>query len=135
MRLEANKAAMKAVFVNRVGDLGIILALLFIFLFFKSFAYSVVFSLVPWYEQEFFFLLGFEVHKLSLISFLLFFGCITKSAQVGLHTWLVAAMEGPTPVSALLHAATMVTVGVFIVVRCSLLFEYSLQLLMFVAFC
>ena len=134
MRLEANKAAIKAVLVNRVGDLGIILALLFMFLFFKSFAYSIIFSLVPWYEGEFFVLLGVEVHKLSLVSFLLFFGCITKSAQVGLHTWLVAAMEGPTPVSALLHAATMVTVGVFVVVRCSSLFEHSRLLLMFVAF-
>lgn len=134
MRLEANKAAMKAVLINRIGDLGVILGFLFIFFFFKSFDYPVVFVIVPWCEQEFFYLLGLEVTYLSLICFLLFFGCIAKSAQVGLHTWLISAMEGPTPVSALLHAATMVTVGVFVVVRCSFLFEYTPKVLVFIAF-
>lgn len=85
-RLEANKAAIKAILLNRIGDLGILLAFLFIYFFFKSFAYPVVFVLAPWYEREFFTLLSLEVPKLSLVSFLLFFGCIAKSAQVGLHT-------------------------------------------------
>merc|ERR1711998_160667 len=78
--------------------------------------------------------LGFEVHLLTLIGVLLFVGAVGKSAQLGLHTWLPDAMEGPTPVSALIHAATMVTAGVFMISRCSPLFEYAPDALVVITF-
>ena len=127
-RLQANKAAIKAVIVNRVGDFGLVLGMLATFYIFKTFNYSVLFSLVPFYSVEFhdhFNILGFEVDVLTFICIFFFIGAVGKSAQLGLHTWLPDAMEGPTPVSALIHAATMVTAGVFLIARCSPLFEYS----------
>lgn len=127
-RIQANKAAIKAMIVNRIGDFGLILAILLIFINFKAVDYSTIFSLIPFYINEKFTLLYFEFNLLSAISFFLFIGAIGKSAQLGLHTWLPDAMEGPTPVSALIHAATMVTAGVFLIVRSSCLFEYSLHI-------
>jgi proton-translocating NADH-quinone oxidoreductase chain L len=127
-RLQANKAAIKAVIVNRVGDFGLVLGMLGTFYVFKTFNYSVLFSLVPFYASEInemFNILGFEVNILTFICIFFFVGAVGKSAQLGLHTWLPDAMEGPTPVSALIHAATMVTAGVFLIARCSPLFEYS----------
>jgi len=112
-RIQANKAAIKAVIVNRIGDTAFAIA---IFLIFKSTG-SVDFSTV--------FLLTTKLNNLEIntICFFLFLGAMGKSAQIGLHTWLPDAMEGPTPVSALIHAATMVTAGVFLIVRCSFLFQ------------
>jgi NADH-ubiquinone oxidoreductase chain 5 len=127
-RIQANKAAIKAMIVNRIGDFGLILAILVIFINFKALDYATIFSLIPFYINEHFTLLYFEFNLLSVISFFLFVGAIGKSAQLGLHTWLPDAMEGPTPVSALIHAATMVTAGVFLIVRSSCLFEYSLHI-------
>lgn len=130
-RLQANKSAMKAIIVNRFGDFGIYFALLIIFFFFKSFDFGVVFSLVQLLD-----LLSLQLNIFSfcfnvvdLICFFLFLGAIGKSAQLGLHTWLPDAMEGPTPVSALIHAATMVTAGVFVLIRTSPLMEYSSSIL------
>lgn len=103
-RLQANKAAIKAVIVNRVGDFGLVLGMLATFYIFKTFNYSVLFSLVPFYSVEFhdhFNILGFEVDVLTFICIFFFIGAVGKSAQLGLHTWLPDAMEGPTPVSAL----------------------------------
>lgn len=124
-RLPANKAAIKAVVVNRFGDFALILLLLTTYFLFRSFDYGVIFSLSHGLI-DFYITLGFwEVHGLSLIAVLAFIGCVGKSAQMGLHTWLPDAMEGPTPVSALIHAATMVTAGVFLLVRFSPILELA----------
>ncbi len=123
-RIQANKSAMKAIIVNRVGDFGIYFALLLIFYFFKSLDFSVIFNLSYFFTLDNVNLLFININKLDLICLFLFLGVVGKSAQLGLHTWLPDAMEGPTPVSALIHAATMVTAGVFVLIRCSPLFEY-----------
>ena len=129
----ANAAAIKAFIVNRVGDFGLIIGILLIFLYFDTISYSEVFSNVSNFQNEIIFFLGFEFNLITLICITLFVGCMGKSAQIFLHTWLPDAMEGPTPVSALIHAATMVTAGVFLVARCSPIFEYSQIALNFVA--
>lgn len=124
-RIQANKAAIKAMLVNRVGDIFLTVALLLIYSLFKSLNYGVVFSMVPFLKDTYITLFGFDFKALEVIGVCLFFGAVGKSAQVGLHTWLPDAMEGPTPVSALIHAATMVTAGVFLLARCSPLLEYT----------
>jgi NADH-quinone oxidoreductase subunit L len=129
----ANAAAMKAFIVNRVGDVGFSLGIFAIYLLFDSVQFPEVFAAVPNYTESYFTIFGMELHALSVICMLLFIGAMGKSAQLGLHTWLPDAMEGPTPVSALIHAATMVTAGVFLVARCSYLFEYAPDILNVVA--
>ena len=129
----ANAAAIKAFIVNRVGDFGFALGIFLIFYFFGNLNYSEVFSSVPNYLDKQVSFLGIDVNMITLTCLLLFMGAMGKSAQIFLHTWLPDAMEAPTPVSALIHAATMVTAGVFLVVRCSPLFEYSEFALNFVA--
>jgi len=124
-RIQANKAAMKAMIVNKIGDFGLSLGIAAIFFVFSTFDFSVIFNLVPLFANDNFVFMGFSVNKVTLISILLFVGAVGKSAQIGLHTWLPDAMEGPTPVSALIHAATMVTAGVFVVLRSSPILEYS----------
>ena len=121
----ANSAAIKAFVVNRVGDFGFALGIFLIFYLFGTVNYNEVFQQVPNFINNKILFLGIEVNPIDLICILLFIGAMGKSAQIFLHTWLPDAMEGPTPVSALIHAATMVTAGVFLVVRCSPLFEYS----------
>lgn len=116
--------------MNRIADVFFTIAILMIFLIFKTTDYSVVFNLLPFVANDNYILLNFNFNKIQLISFFLFIGAIGKSAQIGLHTWLPDAMEGPTPVSSLLHAATMVTAGVFMIVRCSIIFECSENVLM-----
>jgi NADH-ubiquinone oxidoreductase chain 5 len=124
-RIQANKAAVKAMLMNRIGDFGLALGLLLIFTNFQSFDYCVVFGLVLKHENFLVNFLGFEVALLNVLAVLLFVGAVGKSAQLFLHTWLPDAMEGPTPVSALIHAATLVTAGVFLIVRSSLIFEFA----------
>jgi len=124
-RLQANKAAIKAMLVNRVGDFGLALGIFAVFTKFKSIDYAVVFASAPAFVGDTMIFLNFEVDTLTCIGILLFVGAVGKSAQIGLHTWLPDAMEGPTPVSALIHAATMVTAGVFLLARCSPLLEYA----------
>jgi len=131
-RIQANKAAIKAILVNRVGDFGLCLGLFCIFIETGSLDYGVVFSIVPFLTESFINFIGFNFYFLDLACFLLFVGSIGKSAQLGLHTWLPDAIEGPTPVSALIHAATMVTAGVFLLIRCSILFEYAENTLWFI---
>jgi NADH-ubiquinone oxidoreductase chain 5 len=131
-RLQANKSAIKAMVVNRVGDFGLALGILSIFVVFKTVEYSTVFSLVPYFLDYNFLFLNYSFNLITLIGFLLFIGAVGKSAQLGLHTWLPDAMEGPTPVSALIHAATMVTAGVFLIIRCSPIYEYSQNVLFFI---
>jgi len=124
-RIQANKAAMKAIIVNKIGDFGLLLGIVMIFSVFNSFDYHIIFSLIPEIMGEKFIFFGLEIDKITLITLFIFIGAIGKSAQIGLHTWLPDAMEGPTPVSALIHAATMVTAGVFILLRCSPILEFS----------
>ena len=135
-RVEANKSSIKAILVNRIGDFTILIAFLFIFFLFLSLDYMIVFSTSFYFFDNnlIFNILNLNIDCLSIICFFIFFGAVGKSAQLGLHTWLPDAMEGPTPVSALIHAATMVTAGVFIILRCSPLFEYTFYILSFICF-
>ncbi len=128
----ANKAAIKAFIVNRVGDFAFILGIIAIIFSCRSANFTDVFLAAKGLANVKILLLGFEPSRLDIICLLLFIGCMGKSAQIGLHVWLPDAMEGPTPVSALIHAATMVTAGVFLVARCSYLFEYSPAILQFI---
>ena len=121
----ANKAAIKAFVVNRVGDFGFALGIFLIFYLFGTVNYTEVFAEIPNITNKNLVFLGITFNAVDLICLLLFIGAMGKSAQILLHTWLPDAMEGPTPVSALIHAATMVTAGVFLVVRCSPIYEYS----------
>ena len=121
----ANAAAIKAFVVNRVGDFGFALGIFLIFYLFGTVNYNEVFNQIPEVVDKKLLFLGMNIDAVDLICILLFIGAMGKSAQIFLHTWLPDAMEGPTPVSALIHAATMVTAGVFLVVRCSPIYEYS----------
>ncbi|KAM9999471.1 hypothetical protein ACTFIY_002726, partial [Dictyostelium cf. discoideum] len=128
-RLQANKSALKAVILNRFGDFGLFFGILLVFLVFKSVDFSVIFTVAPFITEYTLNLLGYEVNAITLIGSFIVIGVVGKSAQLGLHMWLPDAMEGPTPVSALLHAATMVTAGVFLVLRTSPLLSYSITIL------
>ncbi|NBV06329.1 MAG: NADH-quinone oxidoreductase subunit L [Proteobacteria bacterium] len=121
----ANAAAIKAFVANRVGDFGLIIAIALIYVTFGTVEFAPVFATVCHYVGDSFTFLGTEFRTIDTICILLFIGAMGKSAQIGLHVWLADAMEGPTPVSALIHAATMVTAGVFLVARCSPIFEFS----------
>ena len=121
----ANNAAIKAFIVNRIGDFGLAIAIFLIFFFFGTINFDEVFQTTSEFSNKKIDFFGFEANLITLICVFLFIGAMGKSAQFLLHTWLPDAMEGPTPVSALIHAATMVTAGVFLVVRCSPIFEYS----------
>jgi NADH-quinone oxidoreductase subunit L len=124
-RPSANAAAIKAFLVNRIGDFGFALGIFGVFLVFNSVQFSTVFAGVPDQVGKNFHFLSWHPDTLTTLCILLFIGAMGKSAQVPLHTWLPDAMEGPTPVSALIHAATMVTAGVFMVCRLSPMFEYA----------
>ncbi|OIO27230.1 MAG: NADH-quinone oxidoreductase subunit L [Nitrospirae bacterium CG_4_10_14_3_um_filter_44_29] len=121
----ASDAGKKAFIVNRFGDFGFGLGIIMIFLTFGTAYYAPVFSQAKNFAAQTVNFLGYDVHLMTLIALLLFCGSIGKSAQMPLHVWLPDAMEGPTPVSALIHAATMVTAGVFLVARCSPIFSLS----------
>lgn len=128
-RLQANKAAIKAMLFNRVADMFMLLGLFAIYVCFETFDYTIIFSIAPIF-------LNFSLYStncLTFICFFLFLGAMGKSAQLGFHNWLPDAMEGPTPVSALIHAATMVTAGIFLIIRCSYLFELSFNILQIIA--
>jgi len=128
-RIQANKAAIKAMVLNRIGDFGLVIGILIIFVEYKAVDYATVFAVTPVLTNRVFSFLSFDFDLISIICFFLFIGAVGKSAQLGLHTWLPDAMEGPTPVSALIHAATMVTAGVFLIARTSPLFEYTSSIL------
>lgn len=133
-RVQANKAAIKAMLLNRIGDFCLMIGILIIFTSYKSTDYASVAALTPIIATEKIKFLTFKFNTVSLICVFLFLGAMGKSAQLGLHTWLPDAMEGPTPVSALIHAATMVTAGIFLLARCSFLYEYSPNVLSFISF-
>jgi NADH-quinone oxidoreductase subunit L len=121
----ANAAAIKAFVVNRVGDFGFLLGIFLVFVLTGSVAFDSIFPQIAGLTERSFRFLGYDWNALTLTCLLLFMGAMGKSAQFMLHTWLPDAMEGPTPVSALIHAATMVTAGVFMVARLSPIFEYA----------
>ena len=130
----ANAAAIKAFVVNRVGDLGFMLGIFGTYLVFGTVSISEILAAAPGMAGSTIGFLGYRVDTMDVLCILLFIGAMGKSAQLGLHTWLPDAMEGPTPVSALIHAATMVTAGVFMVCRLSPMFEAAPIALMFVTF-
>ena len=131
-KASANSAAMKAFIVNRVGDFGFALGIFGLFYMTGSINFTELFAAGPTLKASNITFLWMDIQAIELLTFLLFIGAMGKSAQLFLHTWLPDAMEGPTPVSALIHAATMVTAGVFLVCRMSPLFEYAPGTLAFV---
>jgi NADH-quinone oxidoreductase subunit L len=124
-RPSANAAAIKAFIVNRIGDLFFAVGIALVFMVFGSIEFSTIFSDVPQHLGDTYSVLGGTFPALEVIGVLMFIGAMGKSAQIGLHVWLPDAMEGPTPVSALIHAATMVTAGVFLVARMSPIYEFA----------
>src|SRR5260221_10577967 len=132
-RDSANAASIKAFVVNRIGDFGLLLGIFAVFFIFGSLQFDPVFAGAPDIAGNTIRFLSWQFDALTVTCILLFVGAMGKSAQLGLHTWLPDAMEGPTPVSALIHAATMVTAGVFMVARLSPLFEYAPMALALVA--
>jgi len=123
-RVQANKASIKAMVINRIGDIGLALGTFAMYMEYQSVEFATIFACAPHVHSTGIFL-GMAVHWGDMACILLFIGAMGKSAQLGLHTWLPDAMEGPTPVSALIHAATMVTAGVFLLARLSPLYEYA----------
>jgi len=130
----ANAAAIKAFVVNRVGDFGFALGIFGLFMLTDSIRFDDIFAAAPSLAEQDLHFLWSDWNAANLLAFLLFVGAMGKSAQLILHTWLPDAMEGPTPVSALIHAATMVTAGVFLVCRMSPLMEYAPEAMAFVTF-
>ena len=130
----ANSAAMKAFVVNRVGDFGFLIGLAILFFYTSSLDFDTIFSMNEQLSSNTFSIFNMDFNVLNTACFFLFMGAMGKSAQLFLHTWLPDAMEGPTPVSALIHAATMVTAGIFLVARCSPLFEMSPSILSFIIY-
>jgi NADH-ubiquinone oxidoreductase chain 5 len=128
-RIQANKAAIKAMLLNRIGDFSLLIAVFLIFIHYKAVDYATVAVVTPFLKTKVVNFLNMDLNLLTVICAFLFLGAVGKSAQLGLHTWLPDAMEGPTPVSALIHAATMVTAGVFLVARSSFLFEHAAYIL------
>jgi NADH-quinone oxidoreductase subunit L len=133
-RPAANAAAIKAFIVNRVADFAFMLGIAATFMVFDSVQFDTIFADAAQHQGDRIVVFGTTFEALEIVAFLLFIGAMGKSAQLGLHTWLPDAMEGPTPISALIHAATMVTAGVFLVARMSPVFEYAPYTLAFVAF-
>lgn len=133
-RVQANKAALKALLVNRISDMVFLFGIILIFFFFRTLNFNAIFILVPFFSLIEITIFNYQFFLLDFISFPLFIGAVGKSAQIGLHIWLPDAMEGPTPVSALIHAATMVTAGIYLIIRCSFIIEYSQCILFWITF-
>jgi proton-translocating NADH-quinone oxidoreductase chain L len=131
-RLQANKSAIKAIMLNRIGDFGLAFGTFMVYTFFQSLEYGSIFPMVPFFIEQGSTFLAAQFNVLNAMGILFFIGSIGKSAQIGLHAWLPDAMEGPTPVSALIHAATLVTAGIFLIARCSHFFEYASSILSFI---
>ena len=131
---KANLAAIKAFILNRIGDFSFLLGIVVIFFVFETINFDLIFNRAIYFSNHEIIFLGLNFSTINIICFLLFIGAMGKSAQLGLHTWLPDAMEGPTPVSALIHAATMVTAGVFMIARMSPLFEYAHYTNLFIIF-
>lgn len=132
-RIQANKAAIKAMILNRVGDFFLMMGILLLFTHFKAVDYATLAVLAPFFKNETINFLNLNLNLLNTVGVLLFLGAVGKSAQLFLHTWLPDAMEGPTPVSSLIHAATLVTAGVFLIARTSFIYEQTNNVLDFIA--
>ena len=130
-RIDANKSSILAVFVNKIGDISLLVAFSFMFLIYKSLDLNVLFAI---FSVDSVFGSKIDSSYYQLIGFLLVIAAIAKSAQLGLHIWLPEAMEGPTPVSSLIHAATMVTAGIFLLIRCSFLFHQLPEICIWIVF-
>lgn len=124
-RIEANKAAIKAVLINRIGDYALFFSIALVLITFKTTELSIINSLLPYFVNQQLYLFGTYFKVIDITCFGFCIAAFCKSAQIGFHIWLPDAMEGPTPVSALIHAATMVTAGVYLILRCSYFFELS----------
>nr|AJF36674.1 NADH dehydrogenase subunit 5 [Gefionella okellyi] len=124
-RIQANKSAIKAIIVNKIGDSAFLIGMFGIHYLFKTFNYDTIFSLIYLYDNTYISILNYNINILTFLCLFFFLGAMGKSAQIILHTWLPDAMEGPTPVSALIHAATMVTAGVFLIIKLSVIIEFS----------
>ena len=133
-RLKANKSAIMAVLANRIGDLALLVSFGFIFYLYKSFNFDVLFAYIHGSSYLYYDNISYYYFLNKIIGLLLVIGAVGKSAQIGLHMWLPEAMEGPTPVSSLIHAATMVTAGIFLIIRCSYLFEILPEVLLWIVF-
>lgn len=129
-RIDANKSSIMAMVTNKVGDLCLLISFSAIFYLYNSFDYSVIFSSYMIQALS----LEVDLYLFSIVGVFFILGAVGKSAQLGLHIWLPEAMEGPTPVSSLIHAATMVTAGIFLVIRCSFIFELLPSLLVLILF-
>lgn len=125
-RLQANKAAIKAMLINRISDLILLLGVLTVFYNIRTIEYFSTFAAISLVKNFYFIFCNYILSIIDVACILIFIGAMGKSAQIFLHLWLPDAMEGPTPVSALIHAATMVTAGVYLLARCSPMFEYSM---------
>lgn len=125
IRLSANKSAIKAILVNRIGDIGFLISTLLILKYTNTLDFTIIQIIIPYYSNVYIIFNNIEFHIITIFAFFFIIAAIGKSAQIGLHTWIPSAMEGPTPVSALIHAATMVTAGIFIIIRTSIFFEFS----------
>jgi NADH-ubiquinone oxidoreductase chain 5 len=132
-RIQANKAAIKAMILNRIGDFCLVMGILLLFSHFKAVDYATLAVLAPFFKNETINFLNLNLNLLNTVGLFLFLGAVGKSAQLGLHTWLPDAMEGPTPVSSLIHAATLVTAGVFLIARMSFIYEQTSNVLEFIA--
>lgn len=129
-RPEANRSAMKAIIINKIGDLGLYLFMIFCVFFYRSFDFYVIFNVIPFDTTSIYIqIFGLKFTKIDILSIFLAIAAIGKSSQLILHSWLPDAMEGPTPVSALLHSATMVTAGIFLLIRCSFIIDNSIYAL------
>lgn len=133
-RAEANRSAMKAMIVNRFGDFGLYFALLIIFAFYKTLNFCTLNALSDFTSSQIITFLGLDFKLQEFIALFFLIAVVGKSAQLGLHTWLPDAMEGPTPVSALLHAATMVTAGIYLILRTSFIFSNAPNVMLIMSF-
>ena len=133
-RIQAVKSSFKAIIVNRVGDVALLAAFSLFFFISGTLDFSILNVLIPFLQYDYIYILNIKINILYLIGFFLLIGIMAKSAQIGLHIWLPDAMEGPTPVSALIHAATMVTAGIYLLIRLSVVFEFLPKLLCLISF-
>lgn len=131
-KITAVRSAIKALIMNRIADVGLVIGILIMFNLYGTVEFPVVFALTPYLLSEIS-TVG-NINLIEVLAFCLMLGAMGKSAQILLHTWLPDAMEGPTPVSALIHAATMVTAGIFLLIKCSPIFEYTDTVLLLLVF-